>query len=551
VNHKVLPSLLFVFFVGTLVAQDEEVAKASAAMKAEDYDSAISILEAVYEQVAVNKAALQMLTEAYVKGGHYGKALDTAVRLADLDSSNPEAYRLGAIAFYWSAEEAKQDAVPDGSRIEGFFEESVIMNRKYLELKPKDVDQWSLLGHANNGLGRWKDAAKAFATCAELQPDEAGHLLNAVVAYRADSDFDAAVKTLDKGLAKNAEDPTLLRAKAETLILKDTDAGKDEAGSILAKALASKSIEPAAAGECANLLWRAFGPRSSWQPALAATKGWVAAHPADKTAWWWQGFYEGRAGDHKASLASLTKSWELSKRTLATAATEAAAACFNLAAPPGSDGQPDGSRIDMKRMNEAFQWLCKAHLVEGWNWSDPATSPMGRLQGYFIFLINNGKLKEGAGLIENTVIKEVKDSWRMYNNLGLFYRDEGESKGGSVGKELCKKSAAYYSRAVDLVVDDPAATGPEKAQILNDAGLLYHFPQYQIRDIDKGMGLYERALTFDPNYIDANENMGIVLNSLGRFKDAIPYLEKAIALSKDGRPVSRRELQRAKRGGGD
>jgi Tfp pilus assembly protein PilF len=72
--------------------------------------------------------------------------------------------------------------------------------------------------------------------------------------------------------------------------------------------------------------------------------------------------------------------------------------------------------------------------------------------------------------------------------------------------------------------------------------------------METGMKYYMRAAALEPEsratsigWIDANENMGICMNALGKYEEAIPYLKKVLK-QQPNRRVSLRQLRRAEDG---
>ena len=272
---------------------------------------------------------------------------------------------------------------------------------------------------------------------------------------------------------------------------------------------------------------------------------WLADHPKDATAWWWRGYAGFQKGDLKDAAKSYEKSWEVSGETLGSAARSAGDAHWRMGSPADAQGMPQYDKANKDELKLAFKWFAKAQAVKNWNWG--ANSPASDMVNLFVGLQQNGHLDFAAKQVEEVCLPSAPKNWRLLNILGLYYRDKGGIDRSAEGAAMCKKSANYYEAATKSVVNDPNSTGPEKAQILNDTGVLFHWPQYRINDMDKGIEFYRLALSYDATYVDANENMGICMNELGKYEEAIPYLEKVLEVQPN-RPVARRQLARAKKG---
>ena len=531
--------LTLAIFASAAVAQDA-VEKAKKAMASGNFEQAMLLLEEDYDHVVKTPAALELLCEAAVKAGKYDRAITYSVKLTDLDATRPGGFKSGALAFYYRAEEAKSSTNPSPGRIMGFYEESRSMSTTYLKLKSDDVEMWSLLGQTHYWLEDHTKSVVAFEKCSQLDPKNVDHLLKLARAHRLGGDAKAAAKTLDRSIAIDPTDANLYKAKGDAI-----GAAGDpvSAAAVYAKALTAKKLDNATAGQCATNIWNILGGKNEWDKALEYYEAWSKASPRNGWPVWYVGWCHVKKSDDATGIKKFKKAWELAGNNYPDAAT-AAAQCHWRLAIPGNDA----SKIDMKHFEHAVRWYCKAHQVKPTGYGARDNEPMSKVMVIFIYLANNGHLKDGAGLLEGIALKADSKDWRVLNNLGLYYRDTGGSRRGSAGKRLCKKSADYYVRASEGVVKSPTATPKERAAVLNDTGVLFHFPQYQIKDLQKGIGYYMKALSHDENCIDANENMGLCMNELGKYEEAIPYFKRVLAQpDQSGRRVSRGGLRRAER----
>jgi tetratricopeptide (TPR) repeat protein len=335
--------------------------------------------------------------------------------------------------------------------------------------------------------------------------------------------------------------------KAHTIAADGTEASLAAAADAAAKGLTKRNVTWETRKGAAGQIQSAYAKDGTWDKAIAAMDGWVKAHPNDSAAWWWHGDTLFRASKADKAAESFEKSWKVSKETLASSARSAGYCYWRLACPPGANGAPDYSNADKAMATKAFQWFATAYGVKGWDWTYAGSGPDEDLENLFVGLQSNGHEVWAAEQVEKVCLPLAPDCWRLLNIAAFFNRGLGEAAGGSKGKEIFAKSTKYYVDAAKAVEKDASAPAIRKAQVLNDTGLMFSFPQYQNKDIEKGMDYYRRALAADPTFGDANENLGLCLNSLGKFEEAVPYFEKVLAADPTRR-VSRGGLERARQG---
>jgi len=545
----VIRSLCYLSLVAALLcvsaAAQDVIAEAKKELDAKNYDRVIELLEDKYDDIKDDQKAIELLADATLKAGKYDRCIFYANRLADMAPEYPEGHKYGAQAFYWRAEEAKTDPGATPGKINGLYEEARGFARQYLKLKPDDAEMWWFCGHTLYWLEEHDESAAAFGQAFKLDPNNTKYLTDQSRAHRLAGKFDEAAAVMDKAIAANPDNATLIKDKAEVLLFKANASKKDEdsraAGKVYGDALAAKTLSGEIAATCTNALWAIYGKNKDYDEALGYITAWAAAHPKDPSPYWWAGWYQRQKGAEQEALAAYTRCWDVSGQKWASAAADIGEQHRRMAySKPDGDGQ---ARIeDVKQLETAVDWLCKAQQIP-WNWGGAAREPLTKCINIFLACANGGHLADGARMLEEKCLKVAPDNWQILNNLGLYYRDQG---GMQRDKALCDKSRKYYVKAADLVCEDPNASGNWKARVLNDAGVLFHFPMYMVRDMETGMKYYMKALTFDPEWVDANENMGICMNALGKYEEAIPYLEKALKQENDRR-VSLRELRKAKR----
>lgn len=526
-------------------AQEETIKKARAAAASGDHARALELLEPIYGDIRNHAEALGLLARSALMAGSFDSGSSYALRLVELDPENVEGHRIAAQCFYWRAEEAKVEPTSNAGRVNSFYEESVISCNELLKRQPKDLEAWNLKGHALYWLERHRESAEAFAKAAELDPKNVDVLSNLARAYAFEKETEKMKAAMDRAMKADPDNGALNLLKAQHLSIVGTDEAMKAAADICIEGLVKKRVDWNTGNGCAGFILNAYGKDGSWDRAVSAMDGWVKAHPGDSGAWWWRGDALFRAGQVEKAAESFERSWNVSRESLASAARSAGHCYWRLAAPLDGSGNHQYRNANKGHAAKAFQWFAKALGVKGWDWSYAGSDPAVDIIGLFGGLQENGHLDFAAEQIEKVCLPAAPDHWRLLNILGLYYRDAGGAASGSKGKELCRKSAAYYEKAAAGVLEDPGTTPTEKAWILNDTGLMFHFPQYQINDMEKGMSYYRKALSHDPDYTDANENLGIALNALGKHEEAIAYLERVLQ-KEPGRPVSRRQLERAR-----
>jgi tetratricopeptide (TPR) repeat protein len=116
--------------------------------------------------------------------------------------------------------------------------------------------------------------------------------------------------------------------------------------------------------------------------------------------------------------------------------------------------------------------------------------------------------KEPIAFYKRT-LKYAPNSARVYNNLGLAYKEKGENE----------NAIAAYSKAIDLDSKDVYA--------YNNLGVIY-------ADMGKkweAENLYERAVELEPQFVEAYNNLGALYKDNGREKEALRLLKRAIEIN--------------------
>ncbi|MFH1868378.1 MAG: tetratricopeptide repeat protein [Candidatus Omnitrophota bacterium] len=196
----------------------------------------------------------------------------------------------------------------------------------------------------------------------------------------------------------------------------------------------------------------------------------------------------------------------------------------------------------------------------------------------FLTIKQNQHWKEPIAFYERT-LKYAPGSYRVYNDLGLAYYDEGRAEEAislykkalklkpdfvdaynnlgiaykSVGRE--KEAAALYKKAIEIKPDyavayynlgnisydkgskNEAVSLYEKAIEINPHhARVYYNLGNALRDIGRiedAETAYKNAIKADPGYAYPYNNLGIIYYDMGKKEEAISLYKKAIALDPD------------------
>lgn len=198
------------------------------------------------------------------------------------------------------------------------------------------------------------------------------------------------------------------------------------------------------------------------------------ASSSDATLLWWLGYAEYLAGDYDAAeehLSASVREWP----AYVNAWFYIALARFQ--------------REDYAGAIEAWREQWKADpddLVESVR-TDPELHK--GVLGYTVGWAANARRSLDAGFLSEILARVDPEDWEPWNNVGLFYRDGGESlmKGTAEEQEIARdafeRSYRAYRKALELAPDMP--------HLKNDAAVVLHY--YLDRDLDEAERLYEAA----------------------------------------------------------
>lgn len=123
----------------------------------------------------------------------------------------------------------------------------------------------------------------------------------------------------------------------------------------------------------------------------------------------------------------------------------------------------------------------------------------------FLTIKQNQYWKDPITFFERNV-KYSPDSDRIYNNLGIAYRERGK----------INEAMSAYRRAIEINHGD--------AYAYNNLGIIYN----DTGDKEQAAAYYQKAVEVDPRYAQAYYNIGNLLVAGGKDKQAIDFYKKAI-----------------------
>jgi len=93
--------------------------------------------------------------------------------------------------------------------------------------------------------------------------------------------------------------------------------------------------------------------------------------------------------------------------------------------------------------------------------------------------------------------------------------------------------AGRYAEALivykEALKEDGVLDGKKRSRIFNNIGYCH----YKLDDLDAAIDYYRQALEIDTDYAVCLNNMAVVLMNQKRYKDALPYLERADLIQKN------------------
>jgi tetratricopeptide (TPR) repeat protein len=472
------------------------VTSAQKAYEAGNLEQAEDALKAVGTAVHDDFNAVYLRARINFDLGEFGKAATYAERATELDANHFDARFLAGRSKFQQAETLKESKLNSGSRVNGFYESALVEFDKALKLKPDSTELRSWKAQCLFALDRVPDAIQIYEELKKAKPDDPEAYLRIAQFQLNAGNADAALKAATDGLATKG--PSSLR------------------------------------GDIATVVFNILGKAGKYPEMFAAFKAWSTAHPNDPQAYLWMGYTRFMEKNVDEAITHYQKGFEVSGKKHAGLALELG----NALAQRGDD-----KRGDIQKAAEAYGAALKAQS----EWPNYEAGPIWKLFGIAGTFVQKRDYAKAIEVLEKNALPAGDGDWMLNNNLGLFYRDWADSidrsHKSSDAKAKNEKSLGYYQKAAKAVMASETATPKNKAQVLNDLGVIY---DYQLGQMEKGLEYYRQALQSDGTYIDALENLGLCFNKLGKYEEAIPLFQKVLEQD-GGRVVSRRGMAEAKK----
>ena len=124
-----------------------------------------------------------------------------------------------------------------------------------------------------------------------------------------------------------------------------------------------------------------------------------------------------------------------------------------------------------------------------------------------IKLYSSGNLNK-AEYRARKLIKQYHDAFILFNVLGAILN----------GQKKFDEAIKNFKQAIKI--------NPNYAQAENNLGVAYQ----NLNKFNESISCYKRAIKLKSDYAEPCNNLGVVLKNLGKFNEAILYLEKALKI---------------------
>lgn len=494
---------------------------------------------------AAGQSRAMKAATAHLEVGRYAAAMAELAKLRTKERSSPEVARMklrawrGMSAFdkvveagkLWLSKRPKDgevlrwvaEAMLELAAVEerkplramGLREEAIARADAALRVNAGDAKALELKCVALTNLGKGKEALRLAAAKAKKRPGEVAFRLVHARALTWTGKVGDAIGLLNKAAASFPDSAAL---RIERCAVHVGANQRNEAVRALTEAVKCKQFTDDDRRNAGEYVWMVAGRHHLWDEAVVICDAWIKAHPDHGRAHWWKGYMLERAGRSHDAIACYRQAWK-------TGGERVPEAAYHLGILVGLAGQLDEC---LKMLGEGIR--LNAPVREGVRTPDHALITLG---GVYVSARNF----EQAAKVLSVGAEYLPDAYELQQNLGFCLRELGGQQAAKKKRALArrswKKSAEAYERASAAVrVADVEPS--KKAQILNDTGLIYH---YHLNLTAKGIKLYKEALSHDPTYVDALENMGVAKLKQKKWKDAITWFDKVLKLVPN-RPAS-------------
>lgn len=498
--------IVFISTAGAVRGQEDEIAEGKKLLEEEKFEDAIAKFESALKKEGKAYDARVGLARCYFGLRDWDQANFHAVRGEKLNPKGVEACELTGITFRYIGEvkaENKEDPSAD-------WEQAIESFRRASDLDPKNVGYCVHIGQLGWNLGNFKVSAEAYEKAAAIDPKNITYVDFAAQCWVRAGDPDKALASIEKAIAANPNIPALKTTRGNALAQQNK---KAEAVKAYLDALTTKSETRDHIVAAAQAIWNVYAADKNFAEMSAAYGTWAKAVPTEPESRWWNGFALNLVQRHDDALAEFREYDKL----------------MGGNHPEGHYriGETLAHKGDIDAAIESFTAAAK----KPFQWStDASHNPVLQIEILGGRLFNDGKFDKSVKANE-AALQLVNDDNRrctIRQNIGFLYREWGSAARNDEGgekraKELWTKSREHYDAAVKLLPKTDIR-GTQRAQIINDCGLMYHY--YDIADLDAALKLYRAALESDPKFGDAILNVGRAYIRLGKFQDAIDILEK-------------------------
>lgn len=426
------------------------------------------ILDSLFERLLIesNHLAkpsyfeLNSLLEYYKKGQH-DLAQTLSTRLTQVYPQHSFGWKVQAVLL----------------RQSGKLKESVVANKKVIEISPNDAEAYSNLGIAQKELGRIKDAEISCRKAIAIKPDLAEAHSNLGITLKELGRLEEAEISCKNAIAIK---PDLVEAHCNLGITLKELGKLEEAAASYKKAI---EIKPTLA-EAHNNLGIIFQDISKLQDAELSYKKAIEINPNFAEAHSNLGNIFQEFGRLEKAQASYKKAIEVKK--------DYAEAHYNL-----------GNTLrKLCRLLEAEASYKKAILIKP-NLAE-AHNNLGTTQKEL------GRLVDAEESFKKAILFKP-DFAEAYSTLGSTLRE--------LGRLL--EAETNYKNAI--------AIKPDLAEAHSNLGVILK----ELGKLQGALASYEKAIEIKPDFAEAHNNLGSTLRELGRLEDAEISFKRAIANKQD------------------
>lgn len=499
-------TLLLTFLIAlsaapVITAQPRAVREARKHLEVKRYRAALESLEKVRGPQKNSDPIVRMRLVAWNGLREYDKVADVGLQWV---LRNPKDYEMQV----WVGLSLVDLAVAEGEmnqRAQGFCEEAMNRADAALAVEPMYAPAFELRAVSLVNLGRSDDALKYADMMVKKRPGNAAFRVVQARVLNWVGKPGLAIGELNEAAARFKESAAV---RLERAAIHMTSNQRDEAVRALAEAVECTVMTEEDHRVAGELLWASSGRWGQWDEGLKTATVWSRAHKESGRAWWWAGYFLERRGDPEEAEKAYRAAWK---------ASELPEAAYHLGLLLGKAGK--------EKEALSFVELALQRNVVVRDGTLPPAEALITLAGMYVQTRNF----ERAVQILGVGAKDLTDHYRLQQNLGFCYRELGTQQNGMKKKSLARRSwrkAAQHYELASAAVRRADVDASVKAQVLNDTGLMFH---YHLNQLAKGIRYYEEALELDPGYIDAVENMGVVMLKRKKWAKAIEWFDKVLA----------------------